>query len=101
MSRYMLQEPNDPNLRAQGLRQLYENDDGRKLPSDMLKRVSLLLHALDQAKVVDELDLPTFKLHALRGDLRGFWAVTVRANWRLVFRFKEGNVLDLDFIDYH
>ena len=84
-----------------GLRQLYENDDGRKLPSDMLKRVSLLLHALDQAKVVDELDLPTFKLHALRGDLRGFWAVTVRANWRLVFRFKEGNVLDLDFIDYH
>lgn len=84
-----------------GLRQLYENDDGRKLPSDMLKRVSLLLHALDQTKVVDELDLPTFKLHALRGDLRGFWAVTVRANWRLVFRFKEGNVLDLDFIDYH
>ena len=84
-----------------GLRQLYENDDGRKLPSDMLKRVSLLLHALDQAKVVDELDLPTFKLHALRGDLRGFWAVTVRANWRLVFRFKEGNVLDIDFIDYH
>ena len=84
-----------------GLRQLYENDDGRKLPSDMLKRVSLLLHALDQAKVVDELDLPTFKLHALRGDLRGFWAVTVRANLRLVFRFKEGNVLDLDFIDYH
>lgn len=101
MSRYMLQEPNDPKLRAQGLRQLYENDDGRKLPSDMLKRVSLLLHALDQTKVVDELDLPTFKLHALRGDLRGFWAVTVRANWRLVFRFKEGNVLDLDFIDYH
>lgn len=84
-----------------GLRQLYENDDGRKLPSDMLKRVSLLLHALDQAKVVDELDLPTFKLHALRGDLRGFWAVTVRANLRLEFRFKEGNVLDLDFIDYH
>ena len=84
-----------------GLRQLYENDDGRKLPSDMLKRISLLLHALDQTKVVDELDLPTFKLHALHGDLRGFWAVTVRANWRLVFRFKEGNVLDLDFIDYH
>ncbi len=41
------------------------------------------------------------KLHALKGDLKGFWAVTVRANWRIIFRFKDAKAFDVDFIDYH
>jgi proteic killer suppression protein len=47
------------------------------------------------------LDLPGFKLHPLKGDLKGWWAVTVRANWRLVFRFADGAALDVDYTDYH
>lgn len=45
--------------------------------------------------------MPAFGLHALRGDLKGFFSVTVRANWRIIFRFKDGDAQDVDFIDYH
>jgi proteic killer suppression protein len=45
--------------------------------------------------------VPGFKLHALKGDLKGFWAVTVRANWRVVFRFEDADAWDVDYLDYH
>ena len=45
--------------------------------------------------------LPSFRLHALTGNLRGFWAVTMRANWRILFRFEEGTARDVDLVDYH
>ena len=44
---------------------------------------------------------PGFGLHPLTGDLKGFWAVTVSANWRVVFRFEEGDAVDVDYVDYH
>jgi proteic killer suppression protein len=47
------------------------------------------------------MNLPGFRLHRLKGDLRGFWAVTVRANWRVIFRFENGDAHDVDLIDYH
>jgi proteic killer suppression protein len=47
------------------------------------------------------LDRPSLKLHPLKGKLQGFWAVTVRANWRIVFRFEDGDAHDVEFIDYH
>jgi len=47
------------------------------------------------------MDLPGFRLHPLKGELRGLWAVTVRANWRVIFRIAEGDVLDVDYTDYH
>ena len=45
--------------------------------------------------------LPSFRLHPLKGDRKGFWAVTVSANWRIVFHFADGNAFDVDLIDYH
>jgi proteic killer suppression protein len=47
------------------------------------------------------MDLPGFRLHPLKGELKGFWAVAVRANWRVIFRFADGDALDVDYIDYH
>lgn len=47
------------------------------------------------------MDLPGFRLHRLKGDLKGFWAVTVRANWRVIFRFEDGDAWDVDLTDYH
>ena len=47
------------------------------------------------------MDVQGFGLHRLSGDLKGFWSVTVSRNWRLVFRFEEGNAFDVDFLDYH
>ena len=47
------------------------------------------------------MNLPGFGLHPLKGDLKGIWSVTVRANWRVIFRFKDGNARDVDLTDYH
>jgi proteic killer suppression protein len=60
-----------------------------------------ILARLDAASTVRDMDLPGFRLHPLKGELKGFWAVTVRANWRVIFRFVEGDALDVDYADYH
>jgi toxin HigB-1 len=60
-----------------------------------------ILARLDAASTVADMDLPGFRLHPLKGELKGFWAVTVRANWRVIFRFAEGEALDVDYVDYH
>ncbi len=60
-----------------------------------------ILTALDAAENFDGLNRPSFRLHPLKGQLKGIWAVTVRANWRVIFRFADGKAYDLDFVDYH
>lgn len=67
----------------------------------MLDKVENILSLLDIAAVPEALDLPGYRLHPLRGDLRGFWAVTVRANWRIIWRFEGTDAVDVDLIDYH
>jgi proteic killer suppression protein len=88
-------------FRHKGLRHLFEDDEGSKLPPDMLVRIRIILSVLHAAKDVAGMDIPTFRLHALKGELKGFFSVTVRANWRIVFRFEDGNAFDVDFVDYH
>jgi toxin HigB-1 len=84
-----------------GLKRFYEDDDGRKLPAQMLERIGILLAALDEASTIDDMNRPSFRLHKLTGNLKEFWSVTVRANWRIVFRFENGRALDVEFLDYH
>ncbi len=64
-------------------------------------RIRLILTALDAANTIQGMNNPLFKLHPLNGKLRGYWAVTVRANWRIMFRFAGGKARDVDFVDYH
>jgi proteic killer suppression protein len=64
-------------------------------------KIERILLALDAAATPKELDLPGFRLHRLKGDLKGFWSVTVSANWRVIFRFEGGHACDVDLIDYH
>ena len=89
------------SFRHKGLRRFFLEDDGSKLPPDMLARIRLILSTLQAASEIEGLDLPTLHLHPLKWDLPGFFSVTVRANWRLIFRFEDGNAFDVDFIDYH
>ena len=89
------------SFRHRGLQRLYEADDPSKLFAEHLQRIRLILAALDVAKKVQDLDVHTFHLHPLKGDRKGWWAVTVRANWRIVFRFENGKALDIDLVDYH
>ena len=90
------------SIRHRGLRRLYKSGDGRDLPSPMVEKVSDILLAIDEATHPDEVGLfPGWRLHPLKGELRGFWSVTVSGNWRVIFRFEEGDAFDLDFVDYH
>ena len=89
------------SFRHKGLKRFYEQDDPRLLPPDMVERIRDILTLLDQAEKPDDLSRPSLRLHPLKGSLKGFWAVTVRANWRIVFRIENAIVLDVDFVDYH
>ena len=89
------------SIRHKGLKRLYEDDDPRGVIVEHAEKLRDILVRLDAAGDVSDMDLPGFRLHPLKGELKGFWAVTVRANWRVIFRFADSDVLDVDYIDYH
>jgi proteic killer suppression protein len=89
------------SIRHKGLRRLYEEGDSRGITGQHVTVLRDILARLDAAEAIADMDLPGFRLHPLKGDLKGFWAVTVRANWRVIFRFEDGEALDIDYADYH
>lgn len=84
-----------------GLKRLFEHDDPSGIRTDQVRRLRAVLAHLDEAVQSRDLDLPGYRLHALRGDLKGSWSVTISGNWRIVFRFEQGDVYDVDLVDYH
>ena len=88
-------------FRHRGLKRLYERGDPSKVRIDQVKRITLALADLDDADRPTDLDLPGYRLHPLKGDLKGFWSITISANWRIIFRFEEGDAFDVDLIDSH
>lgn len=89
------------SFRHKGLKRFYEDDNRSRLPLDMVDRIAIVLAALDSANAIAAMNRPSFRLHRLKGNLKDFWAVTVRANWRIVFRFEDGKAFDVDLVDYH
>jgi len=89
------------SIRHKGLRRLYQDDDPGGVDPDHANKLRNILARLDGARSVADMDLPGFRLHRLKGELRAFHAVTVRANWRVIFRFEEGSATDVDYVDYH
>jgi toxin HigB-1 len=89
------------SIRHKGLKRLYEDDDPRGVQAEHLVKVRDILARLDAARAVSDMDLAGFRLHPLKGEWKGFWAVTVRANWRIVFRFDGNDACDVDYLDYH
>lgn len=88
-------------FRHRGLKRLYDHGDPGKVRSEQVKRITLALADLDAADRPSDLNLPGYRLHPLKGDLRGFWSISISANWRLIFRLQEGDAYDVDLIDYH
>jgi proteic killer suppression protein len=91
-------------FRHKGLRQLHENGIAKGLPSAMADKLRKLLLALETAAALEQLGrFPGWKLHPLKGDLKGLWSLTVTGNWRLIFRYDEqtNTASDIDLIDYH
>ena len=88
-------------FRHKGLKRLFERDEASGLRADQVGRIKDALAHLDRSQKPTDLDLPGYRLHALKGNLRGFWSITISGNWRMVFRFEDGDALDVDLIDYH
>jgi proteic killer suppression protein len=89
------------SIRHKGLKRLHEDADPRGVLTEHADKLRDILARLDAAGDISDMDLPGFRLHPLKGGYRGLWAVTVRANWRVVFRIANGDVLDVDYVDYH
>ncbi|HEY1758069.1 MAG TPA: type II toxin-antitoxin system RelE/ParE family toxin [Bryobacteraceae bacterium] len=88
-------------IKHKGLRRLYERNDRSGLRPDLVEKVQKILSALEAAEGPQEMALPMFRFHRLMGDRRGTYSVTVKANWRITFRFQEGAARDVDLEDYH
>ncbi len=89
------------HFRHRGLQRFYERGDVSRLNPDHVRRLRLILTLLDSATRLQDMHFPGSGFHALRGNLQGFYAVRVSGNWRVMFRFEDGDAYDVDYLDYH
>jgi len=89
------------SFKSRALRRFMERGDARRLSPEHREKVRDILARLNASAAPGDMNLPGFDLHPLKGDRAGFWAVTVRGNWRVVFRFEDGDAVDVDYLDYH
>ena len=88
-------------FRHKGLRRFWESGDTRGVPGDLAKRLNRRLDDLEAAVSPDDLRIPGYRLHPLTGERVGYWSVRVSGNWRLVFRFRDGEAVGVELVDYH
>ncbi len=88
-------------FRHKGLKRLFEKDDASGIRPDLLDKVRTILAQLNEAQTIEDMRMTSFHLHSLKGAMKGLWSVTVRANWRIIFRFADGEAADVELIDYH
>jgi toxin HigB-1 len=89
------------SFRHKGLRLLFETGNGRGVQPAHVQKLTDILDLLNAAAKPGDMDFPGSYLHPLKGGLKGFWAVRVSGNWRVIFRFETGDALDVDYLDYH
>ena len=89
------------SFRHKGLKRLYETGSMAGVQTAHVNRLRMQLIALDTAKEINDMDIPGFKLHPLKGKYKDRWAVSVTGNWRVTFEFREGHAFVLDYEDYH
>ena len=86
-------------FRHKGLEVFFKTGSKSGIHPQHAAKLRILLTALDHATRPEDMNAPGWRLHRLKGDLSGGWAVTVRGNWRLVFRFEDGDAIDIDYLD--
>lgn len=89
------------SFRHRGLKALYEGERAARVAASHVAKLERILTALDHSTGPRGMELPGFRLHALRGELKGHFAVSVSGNWRVTFRFQDGHAVDVDYLDYH
>jgi len=88
-------------IQHKGLAALYYKDQSKGVMQSQVKRLRQLLALLETAKTIEDLYLPGLHCHELKGPLKGQYSLAVSGNWRLCFRFVDGNAYDVDLVDYH
>ena len=89
------------SFRHKGLRRFYETGNAAGVQTAHRKRLRLQLAALDTAVTIEDMDIPGFRLHPLKGDRKGLWSISVSGNWRIAFEFRDGNAYVVNYEDYH
>jgi proteic killer suppression protein len=89
------------SFKHKGLQEFYETGNAAGIQAKHKKRLKLQLVALDTATCIDDMDIPGFELHQLRGNKKGIWSIKVNGNWRTTFKFEDGNVYIVNYEDYH
>ncbi len=89
------------SFRHKGLRKYFESGSLAGIQPAHANRLKMQLAALDTAQVIEDIDIPGFRLHPLKGSERGRWSIWVNGNWRVTFEFENGNAFVLDYEDYH
>lgn len=89
------------SFRHKGLKSFFESGSVAGIQPAHSKRIRMQLVALDTATSIDDMDIPGFKLHALKGSEKDKWSIWVNGNWRITFEFQDGHVFVLDYEDYH
>ena len=89
------------NIRHKGLEKLYEDGSAAKINPDHADKLRRILARLEGSSSPDDMNLPGYRLHKLRGEYEGFWSVRVSGNWRVIFRFDGEHATDVDYVDYH
>ena len=84
-----------------GLQKFYENGTTKGIQFEHSKKIKMRLTALDTARVLEDISLPGFNLHELKGDKAGIHSIKVSGNWRITFRFVDGDVEIVNYEDYH
>lgn len=89
------------SFKHRGLKALYDGRTARRVAPEHVGRLRDILAVLDQCRGPEDMNLPGFRLHPLKGELKGHHAVSVSGNWRVTFRFEDGHAVDVDYVDYH
>ena len=89
------------SFKHKGLKKHFESGSVSGIQAKHQRKLRMQLAAIDTAKKIEDIDLPGFKLHILKGKRDGIWSITVNGNWRVTFEFIDGNAYILNYEDYH
>jgi toxin HigB-1 len=89
------------SFKHKGLEQFYNTGSLAGIQAKHKQKLRMRLIAMDTATNIQDIDLPGFRLHPLKGDKAGLWAIDVSKNWRITFKFQDGSVYVVDYEDYH
>lgn len=89
------------SIKHKGLQKFFQTGNTSGIQAKHAELLEDRLAALDTAQSIDDMNIPGYRLHPLKGKLKGRWSIRVSSNWRLTFEFKDGDVYVLDYEDYH